>query len=259
MNASGKTNLSAMLDTKGPEIRTGDLGEKIQFRTGDRIKLYVDKALVPVDGMSLYCDYPYLLEDVAIGQAIEIDSGLLTVVVRQKEKDYIITEAKSDCLIGSRRHVNLPGVSLRLPGITGQDKEDVLFAIREKYDCIAMSFVRSAANVDELRTLLSDNDASHIRIISKIENQEGIENLDEIIAASDGVMVARGDLGIEVPIQKLPVYQREIVKKSLFQGKFVIVATHLLETMIENPFPTRAEVSDIFNSVMQKADCIMLS
>lgn len=258
LNASGSTNLSTLLDTKGPEIRTGDVAEKIFFRKGDTIKLFVDKNLV-TDGASLYCDYPYLIEDVSIGQVIEIDSGLLTTVVSEKTDSYVAVTAQNDCLIGSRRHVNLPGVKLRLPGITDQDKQDIAFGIEEGYDFIAMSFVRSRSNVEELRSFLTERNASHIRIISKIENQEGVENLDEIIESSDGIMVARGDLGIEVPIAKLPVYQREIVKKSLQRGKFVIVATHLLETMIENPFPTRAEVSDIFNSVMQKADCTMLS
>lgn len=190
---------------------------------------------------------------------MRIDSGLFDVEVIEKTSDYINVVALNSCLIGSRRHVNLPGVKLRLPGITDQDKKDVLFSIEEGYDFIAMSFVRNRSNVEELRTLLAEHDASHIKIISKIENQEGIENLDEVIVASDGVMVARGDLGIEVPIEKLPVYQRDIVTKSMAQGKFVIVATHLLETMIENPFPTRAEVSDIFNCVRQKTDCTMLS
>lgn len=259
LNESGRTNLSTLLDTKWPEIRTGDLDTKIQFQKGQRIKIYTDITLFQNDGLSLFCDYPYLIEDASIGQVIEIDSGLFNVYVVEKQADYIVVEAKNSCLIGSRRHVNLPGVRLRLPGITEQDSQDALFAIAEKYDFIAMSFVRSRENVEELRTLLKENNAEHIKIISKIENQEGIENLDEIVEASDGIMVARGDLGIEVPIQKLPVYQREIVSKSLRQGKFVIIATHLLETMIENPFPTRAEVSDIFHSVTQKADCLMLS
>ena len=259
LNAEGKTNLSALLDTKGPEIRTGDLESKIQFEKGDKIKIFIDKDKFVNDGASLYCDYPYLVDDVSIGRIIDIDSGLFNVEVIEKTPDYLLVEAKNSCLIGSRRHMNLPGVKIRLPGITGQDSKDVLFAIEEKYDFIAMSFVRNRSNVEELRTLLSANNASNIKIISKIENQEGIENLDEIIESSDGVMVARGDLGIEVPIEKLPVYQRDIVKKSMAQGKFVIVATHLLETMIENPFPTRAEVSDIFNSVRQRADCTMLS
>ena len=259
LNAEGKTNLSTLLDTKGPEIRTGDLESKIQFEKGDQIKIYTDVLKFKNDGASLFCDYPFLVEDVSMGQAIEIDSWLFNVEVIEKTPDYVLVLAKNSCLIGSRRHVNLPGVRLRLPGITEQDQKDVLFSIQERYDFIAMSFVRNRSNVEELRTLLSLHDASHIKIISKIENQEGIENLDEIIEASDGVMVARWDLGIEVPIEKLPVYQREIVKKSMAQWKFVIVATHLLETMIENPFPTRAEVSDIFNCVRQRADCTMLS
>lgn len=259
LNSEGKTNLSALLDTKGPEIRTGDLESKIQFNKGDIIKIYTDLSKFQDDGASLFCDYPYLVDDVSVGQVIKIDSGLFNVEVKEKASDHVVVVAKDSALIGSRRHVNLPGVRLRLPGITDQDKRDVLFSIEEGYDFIAMSFVRSRANVEELRSLLASHNASHVKIISKIENEEGVENLDEIIEASDGVMVARGDLGIEVPIEKLPVYQREIVKKSMIQGKFVVVATHLLETMIENPFPTRAEVSDIFNSVRQRADCTMLS
>ncbi|MDP2103690.1 MAG: pyruvate kinase, partial [Candidatus Gracilibacteria bacterium] len=181
LNASGRTNLSTLLDTKGPEIRTGDLEDKIQFRKGDKIKIYTDISLFTNDGASLFCDYPYLIEDTSIGQVIEIDSGLFNVYVVEKQADYIVVEAKSSCLIGSRRHVNLPGVRLRLPGITEQDSRDALFAIEEEYDFIAMSFVRSRENVEELRTLLRENNAEHIKIISKIENQEGIENLNEIV------------------------------------------------------------------------------
>lgn len=146
-----------------------------------------------------------------------------------------------------------------MPGITQKDRDDVRFAVEESMDFIAQSFVRSADNVEELRAYLRELGAEHIKIISKIENQEGIDNLLEIIRASDGIMVARGDLGIEVPIEKLPSYQAQIVRETRAQGKFTIIATHLLETMIENPFPTRAEVSDIYNSVMQGTDCVMLS
>ena len=259
LNSEGKTQLSTLLDTKGPEIRTGDLKTKIQFEKDDLVKIYIDSTQFPDDGKSLFCDYPFLIEDVNIGQIIRIDSGLFDVEVVEKKADHVVVVAKNSCLIGSRRHVNLPGVKLRLPGITGQDKQDVLFSIEQGYDFIAMSFVRNRSNIEELRSLLALHNASHIKIISKVENQEGIENIDEIITASDGVMVARGDLGIEVAIEKLPVYQLDIVQKSMAQGKFVIVATHLLETMIENPFPTRAEVSDIFNCIRQKADCTMLS
>lgn len=191
LNSEGKTNLSALLDTKGPEIRTGDLASKVQFEKGDKIKIYTDISKFQDDGASLFCDYPYLVEDVDIGQIIKIDSGLFNVEVIQKAADYVLVLAKDSCLIGSRRHVNLPGVRLRLPGITDQDKNDVLFAVEEGYDFIAMSFVRSRSNVEELRSLLFSRNASHIKIISKLENEEGIENLDEIIEVSDGVMVAR--------------------------------------------------------------------
>ena len=194
-----------------------------------------------------------------VGDIIEIDSGLLRVKVIKKEIDFVTVEAGSDCLIWSRRHINLPGKSLRLPWITDKDKQDVLFWIENDFDFIAQSFVRSKDNVMELRKFLNDNNWSHIKIISKIENQEWIDNLDEIIEVSDWIMVARWDLWIEVPIESLPVYQRQMVKKCLESWKFVIVATQLIESMMENPFPTRAEISDIFNSVMQKADCLMLS
>lgn len=146
-----------------------------------------------------------------------------------------------------------------MPGITDKDREDVKFAVEQSMDFIAMSFVRNKANVVELREYLKELGGEGIKIISKIENQEGIDNLAEIIEASDGIMVARGDLGIEVPIEKLPTYQADMVKQTLSAGKFTIIATHLLESMIENPFPTRAEVSDIYNSVMQRSDAIMLS
>ncbi|MDD2487089.1 MAG: pyruvate kinase [Candidatus Gracilibacteria bacterium] len=259
LNSAGLTKLSCLLDTKGPEIRTGDLSEKILFSKGDLIDIYTDLEKSEKAEKSLFCDYMYLVEDLNVGDFIEIDSGLLKVKVVSKSTDFVTVEAGSDCLIGSRRHINLPGKSLRLPGITDKDKQDVLFGIENDFDFIAQSFVRSKENVLELRKFLDDNNGSHIKIISKIENQEGIDNLDDIIEVSDGIMVARGDLGIEVPIESLPIYQRRMVKKCLESGKFVIVATQLIESMIENPFPTRAEISDIFNSVMQKADCLMLS
>jgi pyruvate kinase len=258
LNLSGKTNLSTLLDTKWPEIRTWDLDEKRQFAKWDKIKLYVDKSKA-TDSQSLYCDYEYLVTDLEVWDTIEIDSGLLKTLVTAKKADYIEVEALSDCLIWSRRHINLPWKKIKLPWITDKDKEDVLFAIENWYDFIAQSFVRTAGNVLELRELLSENNASHVKIIAKIENDEWVENLDEIIAVTDWIMVARWDLWIETPIEMLPIYQRRMVKKCLENWKFVIIATQLLETMMDNPFPTRAEVSDVFNSVMQKADCLMLS
>lgn len=160
-------------------------------------------------------------------------------------------EAQNDALIGSRRHVNLPGIRIRMPGITEKDKEDLLFGIKNKYHFIAASFVRTRENVSEIREFLDAHGGENIKIISKIENEEGIENLEAIVEVSDGVMVARGDLGIEVPIQKVPKYQKRIIDLCRQNGKFVIVATHMLESMIEHPFPTRAEVSDVFRAVLQ--------
>ncbi|MFA5917437.1 MAG: pyruvate kinase [Candidatus Gracilibacteria bacterium] len=258
LNSLGRTNLSLLLDTKGPEIRTGDVENKIQYSIGDIFKIYVDKNKLSGDN-SLFCDYSFLIEDVEIGQNIVIDSGLLNTKVVSKSKDYVEVEAENGALIGSRRHINLPGVRLKLPGITEKDEIDINFGILNDFDFIAASFVRNKEGIDDIRKLFEVKNNSHIKIISKIENAEAIENLDDIIKYSDGVMVARGDLGVEVPVEKLSVYQREIVDKCKNLGKFVIIATHLLETMIDNPFPTRAETSDVFNSILQQPDCLMLS
>lgn len=258
LNNTWKTNLSVLLDTKWPEIRTWDLAEKIKFQAWDKIKIYIDKNKI-ADDKSLFCDYEYIVEDLNIWDIIEIDSGLLKTIVVWKTADYIEAEAKSDAIIWSRRHINLPWKSIKLPWITPKDEIDVKFAIENNFDFIAQSFVRTAENVLELREILDKNNASHIKIIAKIENEEGIENLEEIVKVADWVMVARWDLGIETPIEILPILQRKIIKKCLESGKFVILATQLLESMIENPFPTRAEVSDVFNWVMQKVDCLMLS
>ncbi len=257
LNKEWKTQLSLLLDTKWPEIRTGIVEKKIELIAWNNVKIVVDDAKRWED--DIFCDYEYLLEDIKVWETIIIDSGLCNVRVKEIHNDFLIWEVLNTCIIGSKRHINLPGVKLKLPGITAKDKEDVLFAIENNYDFIAMSFVRNKENIQELRDLLSEHNASHIKIISKIENQEAIENLEEIVKNSDWVMVARWDLWIEVPIEKLPFYQKEISKLCLQYGKFFIIATHLLETMIENPFPTRAEVSDIYNSVMASADCTMLS
>jgi len=257
LNLEWKTNVSLLLDTKWPEIRTGNLEEKFQYKSGDIISMYVDESKRTWN--DLFCDYEYLIEDIKIWDIIMVDSGLCRVKVLEKKSDHIRIEILNDSEIGSRRHINLPWVKLKLPGITEKDKTDVLFAIENNYDFIAMSFVRNKENIAELRKLLSENNASHIKIISKVENQEAIDNLEEIIEFSDWVMVARGDLWIEVPIEKLPYYQKQIVEWCKKRWKFYIVATHLLESMIEQPFPTRAEVSDIYNAVLQDSDCLMLS
>ncbi len=258
-NRNGRAALSMLLDTKGPEIRTGDLENKQDYKTGDVFKFYTKTEVFTQDGKALFCDYPYLGDDAFQGQIIDVDSGLFQVKVLEINDDYLQVEAQNDATIGSRRHVNLPWVRLKMPGITDKDRIDVKFAVEESMDFIAMSFVRSRENVEELRAYLRELWGEQIKIISKIENQEGVDNLSEIIAVSDGIMVARGDLGIEVPIEKLPTYQANMVRDTLSEWKFTIIATHLLESMIDNPFPTRAEVSDIYNSVMQRSDAIMLS
>lgn len=258
LNESWETKLAILLDTKGPEIRTWDVSEKINYKKWDKFKIVVNQNNIDTP-TTLFCDYEYLIEDMNIGDIVRIDSWLFDVLVTEKQNDYLLVEAMNDALIGSRRHVNLPWVKLRLPWITDKDKEDILFGIQQNFNFIAASFIRNKENIFEIREFLKSYGAEHIKIISKIENQEAIENLDEIIEHSDWVMVARWDLGIEVPIEKLPIYQKIIVKKCRALGKFVIIATHLLETMIDNPYPTRAEVSDIFNSVLQKADATMLS
>ncbi len=258
-NRSGRTAISMLLDTKWPEIRTGDLSEKQLYKKGDVFKFYISKNDFIEDGSSLFCDYAFLGEDAFEWQIIDVDSWLFQVQVLKIEDTYLEVQAQNDATIWSRRHVNLPWVRLQMPGITDKDKEDIKFAALESMDFIAMSFVRTAENVQELRAYLRELWAEHIKIISKIENQEWIDNLTGIIQASDGIMVARGDLGIEVPIEKLPTYQSNMVAETLSAGKFTIIATHLLESMIDNPFPTRAEVSDIYNSVMQRSDAVMLS
>jgi pyruvate kinase len=258
-NRNWRAALSMLLDTKGPEIRTGDLEATQHYKTGDIFKFYTKKEAFSENGAALFCDYPFLWEDAYVGQIIDVDSGLFQIKVISIKDDFLDVEAQNDANIGSRRHVNLPGMRLKMPGITDKDREDVKFAVEQSMDFIAMSFVRSKANVLELREYLSQLGGEKIKIISKIENQEGIDNLTEIISVSDGIMVARWDLGIEVPIEKLPTYQAAMVRDTLAAWKFTIIATHLLESMIDNPFPTRAEVSDIYNSVMQRSDAIMLS
>ena len=258
LNAAGRTNLSLLLDTKGPEIRTGKVEEKVQVHAWDHLKIFVDQSLVTVAN-DLFCDYPHLLEDLVVGQTLIMDSGLLSARVVEITPTYAVLEMMNNHLIGSRRHINLPGVKLKLPGLTEKDVADVQFAIDQKLDFIAASFIRSKANVEEIRTILKQNNAEHIQIISKIENQEALDNLDEIVQASDGIMVARGDLGVEVPIPMLPFYQKEIMDTCFLYGKTIIVATELLKSMVDSPFPTRAEVSDVYNCVMMRTDVTMLS
>ncbi|MCX6824175.1 MAG: pyruvate kinase [candidate division SR1 bacterium] len=246
-----------LLDTEGPEIRTGVLETPITYSIGEIFKIYIREN--HGDPKGLFCDYLSLVDDVKIGGIVKIDAGLLDVEVLEKGSEYIVVKALNNFVVGSRRHLNLPGVRIKLPGLTERDKKNVLLAIEQKFDYIALSFTRKADDVIELRNFLKTNGGEQIKIIAKIENQEGVDNVSSIIDASDMIMVARGDLGTELPVEMIPIHQMNIVKSCKIKNTPVIVATQMLESMISNPVPTRAEVSDIFYAVREGAEYVMLS
>lgn len=264
LNKEWKTNLWILTDTKGPEIRTKAIDKKVSLEKGEIFILTTllnEKNVVNNENKKvIVCDYEYIISDLEIWHIIDIDTWLLKVLVIAKNEWELICEALNQHSIWSKRHLNLPWVKINLPWITDSDKEDIAFAVKKWTDFIALSFVRNRDNILELREYLKEIDAPKwIQIISKIENQESLDNLDEIIDESDGIMIARWDLWAEVPFETLPIIQRKIATKCKETGTFFIVATQILESMIENPIATRAEVSDIFNAAMQKADATMLS
>ena len=264
LNNEWKTNLGILTDTKWPEIRTKSIDEKIPLEKWEIFILTTtsneDNITNEKNRQIIVCDYEYIVTDLDIGHIIDIDTWLLNARVIGKKTWELICEALNTHSIGSKRHLNLPWIKIHLPGITESDKRDIAFAVEKWTDFIALSFVRNKWNIDELRKYLKVLKApSNIQIISKIENQESLDNLDEIIEASDWIMIARWDLWAEVPFETLPVIQKMIADKCKKQWVFFIVATQMLESMIDNPIPTRAEVTDIFNAAMQKADCTMLS
>ncbi len=258
LNEEWTTDLGILLDTKGPEVRTGARNETYNYQSGEEFRIFIEQSKLekPSDLLS---DYPYLLEDLKIGDKIAIESGLLTVEVKGVTADYLLVEAQNACSIGSRRHMNFPGIKLRLPGLTEKDKKDLKFWIENGINYIAASFIRNKGNIDEIKAFLKENNAEHIKIISKIENQEGLDNLDDIIENSDAIMIARGDLGIEIPIETLPYWQDEILARCKEHGKPCVMATELLKSMVHSPFPTRAEVSDVYHAVTWGASAVMLS
>src|SRR5690606_24119942 len=215
-----------------------------------------------VEESSIRINYDELIDAVKVGDKITVDNGLINLEVLEKTPPLLKCRVVDGGVLGSKKHVNLPGIRVNLPAITQKDREDILFALEREVDYIALSFVREANDVLELRKLIADTNphkAATMKIISKIEDQQGVRNLEEIIAVSDGIMVARGDLGVEIDLAELPNTQRRIVRLCAEHGKRVIVATHLLESMIENPIPTRAEVTDVANAVYEEADAIMTS
>lgn len=250
--------IAALLDTKGPEIRTGLLQDekKVTLKEGQEFVL-TTRELVGDEHM-VHINYDGLNEDVAAGDTILIDDGLIELRVEAVKGTDIVCTVINGGELGQRKGVNVPNVKIKLPALTDKDKEDIRFGIREGFDFIAASFVRSADAVKEIRQILEEEGAN-LQIIAKIENAEGIENLDEIIAAADGIMVARGDMGVEIPAEKVPYLQKTIIARCNASSKVVITATQMLDSMIRNPRPTRAEVTDVANAVYDGTDVVMLS
>ena len=251
--------VAILLDTKGPEIRTGLLegGKKVMLQSGGTFTLYMDERTGNEEGCSI--TYPGLVKEVKKGNRILIDDGLIELLVDTVKKDEIVCQIVNGGELGQRKGVNVPNVQVKLPAITEKDREDILFGISQDIDFIAASFVRNATAVNEIRKILTENHAEHIAIIAKIENAEGVDNIDEICEIADGVMVARGDLGVEIPFIEVPAIQKYLIKKCRLLGKRVITATEMLESMIHNPRPTRAEISDVANAVYDGSSAIMLS
>ena len=261
LNKNSTFPVGILLDTQGPEIRTGVRESDLDLKSGDEISITVRDG-VSVEESSIRIHYEELLDTVNVGDKITVDNGLINLEVLEKNNTLMRCKVLDGGKLGSKKHVNLPGIRVNLPAITQKDREDILFGLEHELDYIALSFVREANDVLELRQLILDHKpekASTIKIIAKIEDQQGVNNLEEIIKVSDGIMVARGDLGVEIDLAELPNTQRRIVRLCAEYGKRVIVATHLLESMIENPIPTRAEVTDVANAVYEEADAIMLS
>ena len=249
--------IAIMLDTKGPEIRLGKLSvEEVELNPGDILLLTTDD--IVGDEKKVSVTYDNLPNDVKIGGIILIDDGLIELEVLDKSSKEIRCLVKNSGIIKSNKGVNVPNEILNLPSITEKDRNDIIFAIENELDFIAASFVRKVEDVIEIRKIL-DEYKSDIKIISKIENQEGVENVDNILEASDGIMIARGDLGVEIKTEFIPKIQKEIIRKCNIAGKPVITATQMLDSMIRNPRPTRAEVTDVANAIIDGSDCVMLS
>lgn len=250
--------IAALLDTKGPEIRTGELEDhkKVMLEAGNEIVLTIDECIG--NASRVYINYSGLNEDVQEGSTILIDDGLIGLKVQRVEGADIHCLITNGGELGEKKGVNVPNVSIRLPGLTEKDIEDIKFGIEEGFDFVAASFVRNAETIEQIRQLITEAGSS-MKIIAKIESQEGLDNLDAIIAAADGIMVARGDLGVEIDAKRLPQLQKEMIHKCNFAGKLVITATQMLDSMIRNPRPTRAEVTDVANAVYNGTDAVMLS
>jgi len=255
-SAARKKFTGIMMDTQGPAIRTGDVGSPLDLQPGQKFTLTV-RGERDLEEHSVDVNYENFVNDINIDDVVLIDNGAIEMKVLAKDGNKVECEVLTAGTLGSRRHINLPGVKVSLPALTAKDIRDVKLGLELDVDFIALSFVREARDLMQLRELFGEKKSPFV--IAKIEDQEAIKNLDAIVHEADGIMVARGDLGIEIPYEELPIVQRRIVKTCLRRGKPVIVATHMLESMIESPMPTRAEVTDVANAVFEEADAIMLS
>ena len=251
------TMVAILMDTQGPAIRTGDLSSKLNLMPGDIFEFTV-RGEKSVEHFSVDVNYDGLIDDISVGDTVLVDNGVIHLKVLEKVNNRIRCEVLTEGSMGSRRHINLPGVKVNLPPLTEKDIADVTLGAELGVDMVALSFCREESDVDALRKLLHELQ-SNAKVIVKIEDQCALKNIRGIIAKTDSVMIARGDLGVECPMEELPIIQRKIIKHCLKIGRPVIVATHMLESMIQNPVPTRAEITDVANAVFEQADAVMLS
>ena len=250
--------VATILDTKGPEIRIRNFDTKsISLEAGDTFTLTTREEVGDQTHVSV--SYPKLHQEVAPGQEILIDDGLVAIRVDEIRGEDIVCTVENGGTLSANKSINIPGVHIHLPALTEKDVADIRFGVENDFDFIAASFVRQASDVEAVRQVLQDCGGESVKIIAKIENQEGVDNIDEILAAADGIMVARGDLGVEIPAHEVPVLQKRMIKAAVRAGKHVITATQMLDSMIRNPRPTRAEVSDVANAVFDGTSCVMLS
>ena len=259
--AAAGREVAVMMDIKGPEIRTGDVDPPIALQAGEIFDFTVrpeQERIGAEEIRSVDVNYRKLVDDIRVGDTVLVDNGLIRLEVLTKHESHIRCRVLTPGELKSRRHINLPGVHVNLPSFTEKDRADTLVGIEAGVDFVALSFVREAADVLRLRAFLQEH-GSRARIVAKIEDQSAIDHLDGIIRATDVLMVARGDLGIEIPLEELPVVQRRAVRTCLAIGRPVVIATHMLESMIAQPVPTRAEITDVAHAVFESADCVMLS
>ena len=250
--------VATILDTKGPEIRIKSFEAKtVTLEPGDTFTLTTEDVVGNQGWVSV--TYPQLHQELQPGQEILIDDGLVAIRVDRIEDTKIICTVENGGTLSANKSINIPGVHIQLPALTEKDIDDIRFGVENDFDFIAASFVRRAADVEAVRSVLHDCVGDDMKIIAKIENQEGVDNLDEILEAADGIMVARGDLGVEIPAARVPILQKQMIRKGLQQGKPVITATQMLDSMMRNPRPTRAEVSDVANAVYDGTGSVMLS